>query len=175
MPSLLIGCGNSRKKKVHFDGNEEWVEPLVTADMNPNCNPDVVLDLDINFWARGLPWEDNYFDEIGAYDCLEHWGKQGDWRGWFHEMAEYHRILKPGGIMGILVPIGDDAYADPGHVRFFHANHFLMLSQGFYEKGIAMNLPITDYRWFWEHDFEILALEKHGDHHLAVMLQKPCK
>jgi len=172
MPSLLLGCGNSRKKKVCFEGNEEWAEPLVTADINPNCNPQVVLDLDINFWGKTLPWEDDYFDEIGAYDCLEHWGNQGDWRGWFNEMSEYHRILKPEGTMSILIPIGADAVADPGHVRFFHQNHFLMLAQDFYDKALAMSLPITDYRWYWKKNFNILALEEHGGHHLSVIIQK---
>lgn len=173
MPSLLIGCGNSRIKKVHFEGNSEWAGKLVTADMNPNCDPDYLLDLDISWWKKSLPWNDDTFDEIGAYDCLEHWGKQGDWRGWFDEMAEYHRILKPGGTMGILVPVGGDALADPGHVRFFHANWFYMLAQDFYAKAIAMDMPVTDYRWYWKKNFEILALENHDNHHISVILKKP--
>lgn len=173
MPSLLIGCGNSRKKKVHFDGNEDWVLPLITADVNPDCNPDYVMDME-DFWWKDLPWADDAFDEIGAYDSLEHWGVQGDWRGWFDEMAQYHRILKPGGTMSILVPIGADAVADPGHKRFFHKNHFLMLSQGFYSKAIAIGMAVTDYRWYWKKDFEILSLDEHGGHHLSAIIRKPC-
>jgi hypothetical protein len=29
MPSLLLGCGNSREKKVAFAHAKEWVQPLV--------------------------------------------------------------------------------------------------------------------------------------------------
>ncbi len=50
MPSLLIGRGNSRLKKVALHGAASFVEPLVTLDMNPNCGADFVHDLD-NRWT----------------------------------------------------------------------------------------------------------------------------
>lgn len=167
---LLIGAGNSRKKKVMTGDSDEWDGKLVTLDMNPNCGVDVVWNLE----DRPLPFRDAEFDEIHAYDCLEHWGVQGDWRGWFDEMAEYHRLLKPGGYFGAGVPIGDDRYADPGHTRFFSANHFLFLSQAFYRDQLAKGLPITDYRWYWKHDFKVGHHVIHGEppHHLSVVLEK---
>jgi SAM-dependent methyltransferase len=144
--SLLIGCGKNHIKQIQSSGKEEWIGELTKLDMNPGCGADIVWDMEV----RPLPFDDNTFDEIGAYNCMEHWGKQGDWRGWFGEMSEYHRILKPLGTMGILVPINDDSLADPGHTRFFHAN----------------------YLWYWKLNFDILYLEKQEDHHLAVILRK---
>jgi SAM-dependent methyltransferase len=166
MSSLLIGCGSSRIKKVHEEGQQEWVGPLTTLDMNPNCGADVVWDME----TRPLPFSDESFDEIGAYDVLEHWGKQGDWRGFFDEMAEYHRLLKPRGVFRILVPIGQDALADPGHIRFFHQNYFAFLTKAFYEENAGK--PITDYRWYIKTWWTIRHLQKHGNHHLSVILEK---
>lgn len=172
--SLLIGCGNSRVKKVYITGQKEWTGELTTLDMNPNCGADVVLDIDGQFGWGGftLPFDSRSFDELAAYDSLEHWGKQGDWKGWFDEMAEYWRILKPGGTFGIIVPIGADAFADPGHSRFFHVNHFQMLNQQWYADALAAGAQVTDYRWYWQLNFDIRYMEIHGDHHIAVILQK---
>ncbi len=180
MASLLIGCGNSREKKIHYQGNSEWSGELVTIDMDPNCGASYVMDVgfelskasDCGLSIRLLPFDDEQFDEIGAYDSMEHWGRQGDWRGWFAEMSEYHRILKPGGTMGVLVPIGPDAFADPGHTRFFQANHFHMLRQSWYEEQLAAGRPVTDYRWTWKKNFEIPFMQTYGGHHLAVVLEK---
>lgn len=175
--SLLIGCGNDRRKKVYLSGNPEWAGELTTMDMNPDCNPDIVIDMAAQYDAVPgrfyLPFQDATFDELGAFDTLEHWGAQGDWKAWFGEMAEYHRIMKPGATFGIIVPIGQDAIADPGHTRFFHQNHFGFLSQAFYKENEGKGTSFTDYRWYWKLDFEILHLQKVEDHHLTVILRKP--
>lgn len=168
MPSLLIGAGNSRIKKVFLDQHPDWTGELITLDMDPNCGSSMVWDLDI----RPLPFSDGEFDEIGAYDVLEHLGRQGDWRGWFDEMAEYHRILKPGGLMGVIVPVNADALADPGHARFFSQNHFGFLSQEFYANNLKLGAPITDYRFYWKLNFDIAYINE-NDHHLSVILRKP--
>jgi hypothetical protein len=60
--SLLLGCGNSRKKKVGWGDHLDWSGELVTIDMNPNCGADVVWDLD----KHPLPFPDEHFDELAA-------------------------------------------------------------------------------------------------------------
>lgn len=187
--SLLIGCGRNLTKQVQYDGKAEWTGELTTLDMNQDVNPDIVFDMASLSWAAGspveflqdgrirrreslLPFDADTFDEIGAYNCLEHWGVQGDWRGWFAEMGEYWRILKPGGLMSILVPIGPDALADPGHTRFFQQNWFGFLSQAFYERNEVIGSCFTDYRFAWKLNFDVLYMQEHGGHHLAVVLRK---
>lgn len=168
MASLLLGCGNDRRKKVALADAPDWNLPLTTVDMNPNCGADVVCDLD----RHPLPFEDNSFDELGAFDLLEHLGKQGDWQGWFDECADYWRILKPGGRFYILVPLGGDALADPGHTRFFSMNAFCFLCQEFYERNLSEGRPVTDYRWYWKHNFNIVDHDQSSGHHLSVILEK---
>lgn len=166
--NLLLGAGNDRRKKVALLTAPDWVGELVTLDMDPNCGADVVWDLD----KHPLPFPDNHFDELGAYDVLEHVGRQGDWKGYFDEFAEYWRILKPGGDFGIIVPIGGDHFADPGHTRFFSPNHFGFLGQEFYRINLERGTQVTDYRWYWKLNFDIVFFERHQDHHLYVILRK---
>lgn len=166
--SLLMGCGNSRQKKIALAIAPNWTGQLVTLDMNPDCGADIVWNLE----DRPLPFDDDTFDELAAYDTLEHIGRQGDWKGFFDEFAEYWRILKPGGLFGVIVPINKDALADPGHTRFFHRNHFGFLSQRFYGDNLSAAAPITDYRWYWKLNFDIVHLDDQGGHHLGVILRK---
>jgi SAM-dependent methyltransferase len=167
---LLIGAGNSRDKKILTRGDPEWGGTLVTIDMDPTCGASLVWDMEM----RPLPYHDERFDEIHAYDCLEHWGRQGDWRGWFDEMGEYHRLLKPGGLFAAVVPYGEDRYADPGHTRFFSGNHFTFLDHSWYDAQLRAGKPVTDYRWYWKKNFRLVDMVPAGDpiHHFGVVMEK---
>ena len=90
MKELVLGSGHKSRKVLSSDKDKEY-KNAVTLDINPDCNPDVVWDLN----ERPLPFEDKEFDEIHAYEVLEHIGTQGDYRGFFEEFEEYYRILKP--------------------------------------------------------------------------------
>jgi len=164
--SLLLGAGHSRVKKLWMKNEQDWLGELTTIDIMPGV--DVVWDLN----KRPLPFEDETFDELAAYDVLEHLGTLGDWKGYFDEMAEYHRILKKGGTFGIIVPIGEEAFSDPGHTRVFHANHFGFLNQKFYAENQALKSPATDYTWYWKLNFETIHYHNHEGKHLSVVLQK---
>src|SRR5688572_24065546 len=104
---------------------------LTTLDMNPDHKPDVVWDLESVPW----PLEDNTFEEVHAYEVLEHLGQQGDWRSFFAHFGETYRVLKPGGILFATVPMWNSAWAwaDPSHTRIITLGTLMFLSQAEYQ------------------------------------------
>jgi hypothetical protein len=46
LSELLIGCGNSRIKKLKLSPDDDWTD-LTTLDHDPDCGADVVHDLDV--------------------------------------------------------------------------------------------------------------------------------
>lgn len=155
---LLLGCGTNWKKKITWPGvPADWVE-LVTLDWDETLNPHIVHDLNITPY----PLNDNYFDEVHAYEVLEHFGKQGDFRGFFEQFAEFWRILKPNGYFVGSVPMWDTewAWGDPGHVRVITPGTLLFLSQKQYKEGVGKT-AMNDYRHIWNLDFDIMAMNEH--------------
>lgn len=151
---LLIGCGNSRKKLIGFEGlPQEW-ENLTTLDIDPNAGADVVHDLDV----LPYPFEDNTFDEIHAYEVLEHCGTQGDWRFFLAQFSEFWRILKPDGFLIGTCPMWDSpwAWADPGHRRVISRHSLVFLSQAEYADQVGRT-HMADYRSVYSADFETMA------------------
>ena len=166
---LLVGCGNNRAKKVWSAGMiEEKFNCLTTLDMDSAANPDVIHDLmDLPY-----PFEDGAFNEIHAYDVLEHTGNQGDWRFFFDQFSEFWRILRPGGYLCGSVPAWDSVWAwgDPGHTRILSEAALIFLNQREYKLQIGKT-AMTDYRNYWQHNFELIA-NKYEDDGFAFVLQK---
>jgi SAM-dependent methyltransferase len=172
MRELLIGCGNSRVKKLTFDATLEWDE-LVTIDHDPNCGADIVHDLDVTPW----PVDADQFDACHAYEVLEHLGQQGDFKAFFRHFGEIYRVLKDGGILFATVPAWDDvwAWADPSHTRVIAPETLVFLDQTEYVKQVGIT-PMTDFRWLWKGDFELAACERKGGHHwIALKAHKPAR
>ena len=156
MDTLLLGRGNFPVRRIRNNREAEDFSDvnLTTIDINPDLKPDILMDLNILSEGGRLPFDDCSFDEIHAYDVLEHLGRFGDWRGYFTEFKEYHRVLRNNGCMYIVVPINQDALADVGHSRLFHGNHFAFLNQKFYELNNKQCTCATDYRWYWKENFK---------------------
>jgi SAM-dependent methyltransferase len=163
---LLIGCGNNRKKQVHGSWTTEDWSNLTTLDMDPGCNPDVVHNLDV----LPYPFADDEFDEIHAYQVLEHTGRQGDWKFFFAQFHEFWRILKPGGLFVASVPMWDSpwAWGDPGHTRVITKGSLIFLDQREYSQiGTS---AMTDYRSVWKGNFQpFAAIEK--EHEFGFILK----
>ena len=87
---LIIGCGHHKFRSII--NNQVWEDPT-TLDRNELIEPDIVHDLE----ELPYPFEDNTFDEIHAYEVLEHIGQQGDYKTFFAQFMEFYRILKPNG------------------------------------------------------------------------------
>ncbi len=169
---LLIGAGSTRDKRLCVPGNESWRE-LVTLDINADHKPDVVHDLNV----RPLPFADNTFDEIHAYEVLEHLGQQGDWRGFFEEWSEWWRILKPGGTIFATSPHHGSpwAWGDPGHTRIVGGECLTFLTQPNYDKQIGVT-SMTDYRFVYKADFDCSYAEVRGfDFIYAMTAVKPSR
>lgn len=165
MSELLIGCGTNKAKQVYQNGNEAW-KCLTTLDIEPAHSPDVVWDLNLTPW----PFDDNSFDEIHAYEVLEHLGEQGDYKSFFAHFSEIWRILKPDGLLYATTPMWDSpwAWSDPGHCRVISKHSLIYLNQGEYAQ--VGKTAITDYRPIYKANLETLAVEE-KEHSLAFVLR----
>jgi SAM-dependent methyltransferase len=169
---LLVGAGRRHERLIAINGDRPW-NKLVTLDINPDHKPDVVWDLT----KRPLPFDDDTFDEIHAYEVLEHLGTQGDWRAWFGEWSEWWRILKPGGVIVGTSPSWDNVWAwgDPGHTRVMTTEAFTYLSQAEYTKQIGVT-AMTDYRFVFRGDFDLVYANTHeGTLQFGLQAVKPSR
>lgn len=165
---LILGCGHRRDDRI--------VRPkvdtrIVTLDINPAVNPDVVHDLN----ELPLPFEGDRFIAIHARHVLEHVGALGDWRRWFAEWSEYYRVLKPGGVMAVAVPSlkSPFLFGDPGHCRVIVAESFLYLDRLEYARQVDSGM--TDYRNVWHGDFERLHVQETDDGQQLIAILKAHK
>lgn len=133
---------------------------MTTLDVNPDCEPDILWDLDKLPYA---PLRDGYYDEIHAYEVLEHCGAQGDFRFFFAQFSEFWRILKNGGSLCATVPdVGSVwAWGDPGHRRVIQVESLIFLDQAEYAKQVG-HTPMSDYRYWYKADFKVDFTFKEG-------------
>lgn len=163
---LLAGCGNSRNKVITFDEIKPEFQGLVTLDIDPSTGCDVVHDLNVTPY----PFDDSEFDEVHCYECLEHFGKAGDFKAFFDQFYEFWRILKPDGYFIATVPMWDSpwAWGDPGHTRVIPKESLIFLNRS--EYGQIGKTAMTDYRSVWKGNFETVAVEE-SEHRMAFVLK----
>lgn len=168
---LLLGCGASRIKKLARPDRQEW-SGLVTLDITDKHKPDVVHDIAV----IPLPFDDDTFDEIHAYEVMEHVGQQGDWRFFFGQWSDIWRILKPEGVFYGTSPAWNCAWTwgDPGHTRVVSAESFTYLHQPAYDQ--VGKTPMTDYRFCYRADFDLVhSLVEGGTFQYALQAVKPSR
>jgi len=102
-----------------------------------------------------LPFGDGEFDEIHAYEVLEHLGSLGDWRFFCSEWNEYYRILKPGGYFFGTVPHMNSKwlFGDPSHTRVITKETLIFLEQRQYTQ--VGRTSMSDFRHWYHGDFGI--------------------
>lgn len=150
---LLLGAGRHHDKRMGVDGDVAWGD-LTTLDVDPTTGADVIHDLD----ALPYPFADSAFDEIHAYEVLEHCGSQGHWKFFFAQFDELWRVLKPDGLLFATVPSAQSpwAWADPGHRRLITADTLQFLCRAWYPDALA-NTMASDYRAAFKGDWQIVS------------------
>lgn len=170
---LLLGCGHQRNKILVPPGTTSEWQRMETLDINQECRPDWLCDLDRmrnNKWVV-IGRDDNYeyhqsaadyfvsnrFDEIHAYEVLEHIGEQGEYSAFFNHFSEIWRLLKPDGFLCATVPsrYSPWLWGDPGHRRAILPESLIFLDQTTYMAQLGRT-AMSDYRGIYKADFEII-------------------
>jgi SAM-dependent methyltransferase len=137
---LDLGCGPSPKNTYNCD-------ELYGIDMRSGASEGSKI-LIANLAFEPIPFPDNYFDSVSAYDFFEHiprvsidYGSRCSRFPFIELMNEIWRVLKPSGLLYSMTPAfpGEKAFRDPTHVniisskthRYFTAPHFLARMYGF--------------------------------------------
>jgi SAM-dependent methyltransferase len=94
----------------------------INVDLTADTKPDVVHDLNLRPW----PFEASSFDEVHAYDVIEHLDDV------LKTIEEIHRVARPGGTLSVIVPhfSSDGAFTDPTHRHYFGAGTFDYVTEG---------------------------------------------
>ncbi len=197
---LLIGCGHARDKRVDprdFQPRTNpppadlrtWRGRLETLDNNTDCNPDMLCNLNRVPWCKHRPvedvpeflefepLEDDTYDEVHAYEVLEHLGRQGDYVSFLKTFSEIWRILKPGGHLCATCPsrYSQWLWGDPGHTRAILPASLVFLSQPSYDAQQGRT-SMSDYRRHYRADFDIIACpDNHETHTFVLRAVKPSR
>jgi predicted SAM-dependent methyltransferase len=182
---LLLGCGNSRAKLLGLPNTELVFKNLTTADCNAECNPDILINLNI------VPWYtldgtkkvvnrivENSFDEVHAYEVLEHLGSQGDVRTFFDTFNEIYRVLKPDGHLFATTPSRYSAWlwGDPSHARVILQETLSFLCHDQIVKNRKARTAMSDFDMYRKCDFKVIAsTDNHVSHIFCLQAQKPAR
>lgn len=187
---LLLGCGyplrggttadqRYRKKMRVFETPDRW-ESLTTLDVNKDCDPDLWCDLngqppwvaiprdekDRPYFGQLRIMESDYWDEIHAYEVLEHLGRQGDAHSFFAHFSEIYRLLRPGGHLLATVPSKRSGFfwGDPSHSRAIVQESLIFLDQNEYIVQCDRAIPtgMSDYRSIYKADFKLVDHNDNG-------------
>lgn len=185
---LLIGCGTSRERRIDSEGPHPFRlgiprrrdfsdGELYTLDASRRVEPDLIADLDRpepdGWWIAeassrakktllsrsGRKIKPDTFDEVHAYEVLEHLGTQGDVASFFESFHPIWLVLKDGGLLCATVPslASPWLWSDPGHRRVISAGSLGFLSREYYPGP-----PSSDYREVNPCDFELVTFYDDG-------------
>lgn len=112
---LDIGCGKRPYRR--FLAAKEYVG----VDSDPNVGPDAVADV------PGLPFENESFDAVLCTEVLEHTPEPKE------ALADINRVLKPGGLLYLTVPMSWGLHYEPNdYYRFTkYGLEYLLKESGF--------------------------------------------
>jgi SAM-dependent methyltransferase len=124
--NLDLGCGANPRNPYNFD-------ELYGVDIVER-HDSLIQDFhykSTNVILEKIPFEDNFFDSVSAFDFIEHVPRliynNGNIVFPFIElMNEIYRVLKPGGKFYAITPVypKESVFVDPTHVNFLTINSF---------------------------------------------------
>lgn len=194
MSELLLGCGFARQKLLGAPGTDLQWKDLYTLDINNKCKPDLLCDMNNferwymrDFTGHGVSCidtdpdldaphiMDSFFQEVHAYEVLEHLGQQGDAESFFATFRNIHRVLVPGGFLFGTCPSRYSAWAwgDPSHRRIISQESLVFLSQDIIASNRKANTAMSDFSDIWDLDFKIIASsDNHQTHTFCLQAIK---
>jgi len=137
---LDLGCGPRPKNTYGF-------EELYGVDIRAGIEPDFKVVV-ANLACEPIPFPDNHFDAVSAYDFFEHvprvaidYSSNSSRFPFVELMSDIWRVLRPGGFLYSMTPAfpSEKAFRDPTHVniisskthRYFTEPHLLGQMYGF--------------------------------------------
>ena len=104
------------RKILHIGSGNKYDPRCVNVDLVASTNPDIVHNLDEFPW----PLPDDHFEEVWAYDVLEHLDDL------IKVMEEIHRVCCADAIVKVTVPhfSSANAFTDITHRHYFSVNSF---------------------------------------------------
>lgn len=134
--------------KLNLGSGQRKLEGYINIDNVVECEPDLVLDLDVAYW----PFDRGSVEEIRATHVLEHCADLS------HVMRECYRAMAPGALMHIAVPhpAGDAYYGDPTHRTPVTINTLRLFSKAFCLEAKEKDWPNTPLALYLAVDFEIV-------------------
>jgi hypothetical protein len=119
-----------RPRRLNIGSGRDFRNEAVNIDINPLCNPDIVLDLSrpLEPGARyqterfgEMELSPGSFETITAFEVLEHVADLPQ------TMGNFLSLLEDGGCLTVIVPydLSLGAWQDPTHVRAFNENSWL--------------------------------------------------
>lgn len=148
---LDIGCG-SKPRNPYGRKNIFAVDIYESSELPAN-----VTFKQANLFTSKIPFDDNSFDSVSAYDFLEHVPRVLSSEGgqtrlpFVMLMNEVWRVLKPGGMFYAIMPVypHQDLFKDPTHVNFMTDETHEYFSGQLYAKPYGFT-----------GDFQVVRVEK---------------
>ena len=129
---LDLGCGSNPR-------NPFFAEEVYGIDIGERPNLEKKKDLtyiNCNLILNKIPYPDNYFDSISAYDFFEHVPRlmcinDSTCLPFIGLMSEIYRVLKKDGRLLAVTPCYpmESAFVDPTHVNFISKNTYKYFTQ----------------------------------------------
>lgn len=182
---LILGGGMTPNKRMRQDSLsfyphqvhnklESAMTEITTIDNNPECFPTYLHDLNWTPWEINIPIPTHEYDEVHAYEVLEHLGHQGNVAEFFDTFREIWYALKlDTGLLFASVPSYKSlwAWGDPSHTRIINAGTLMFLCRNQYDRQLGRT-SMSDYRHLLVGDWEIVNAKDDGERFRFVMRAK---